>query len=352
MRHFSRQRLLSVSFTKISPCVVLVIIFFLALVPLPTFAQRGGAHFGGGGHFSRGGGMAGHPGSSSHLSSPHLPSPYLTYDPRRTASSSFFTSSSFAPNFRSGAFVRRRSHFLGRGRGFNRNTFASGFYGWGWWGPDCEPYWAWDWECGLMPDGWSNYSDAEFSEVEPRPVVVFYLRDGTGLGATDYWRVDNTLHLKTTYGADKTFAMDQVDMQRTVDENAARGVYFTLGTMPSVVIGGPVPVPDSHPPVCAPASTQSASAAASAQGERSATSLLGVSGTPSESGLRIDSVRAGSPAARLGVRSGDVVLQVDCQQVHSGQDIASAIAVNTTGAVWVSYMIKGAWLSAGQISVR
>lgn len=168
------------------------------------------------------------------------------------------------------------------------------------------------------------------------------------LGATDFWLPDNTLHLKTTYGVEKTFAMDQVDLKRTVDENAARGVYFTLGALPSVVTG-PVPVPDSHAPVCTSASTASA---ASAQATSRATSLLGVSGSPGDNGLRIDSVRAGSPAARLGVHAGDVVLQVDCQQVHSGQDIESAVAANSTGTVWVSYMIKGAWLSEGQISVR
>ena len=222
MKHPLLQHISIIPFLRISLDVALVILM-MALVPLDAFTQHGGgqfsgAHFGGARPFSRGGGMVGHPGSSSRLSSPHL-----TYDPRSAASSSFFAGSGFAPHLRSSRLVRRRSQLpLGRSGGFKRGTLGSAFYGWGWLGPDCEPYWAWDWECGPRPDGWSNYSDAEFGEVEPRPMVVFYLRDGTGFGATDYWRVDDTLHLKTTYDADKTFAMDQVDMQRTVDDNAAR----------------------------------------------------------------------------------------------------------------------------------
>ena len=46
--------------------------------------------------------------------------------------------------------------------------------------------------------------------------------------ASDYWLVDGKLHYMTSYSTESVVDMDEVDLQRTVDENAKRGVTFTL----------------------------------------------------------------------------------------------------------------------------
>jgi hypothetical protein len=51
--------------------------------------------------------------------------------------------------------------------------------------------------------------------------------------ASDYWVVDNQLHYIVNYGGESTVALDQVDLQRTVDENEKRGTPFILKTKPN-----------------------------------------------------------------------------------------------------------------------
>lgn len=80
--------------------------------------------------------------------------------------------------------------------------------------------------------------------------------------------------------------------------------------------------------------------------------LLGAAVSAAGQGVKVTFVRAGSPAAQVGINTGDVVLRIDCQEVHSGSDVESAIAANTSGTLWVNYLIKGAWLSEQQIKVR
>ena len=59
---------------------------------------------------------------------------------------------------------------------------------------------------------------------------------------------------------------------------------------------------------------------------------LGVSSAPALSGgAEVGSVNAGSPAERAGVRVGDVVTEVDGQQVDDPTDISTAIADNKPG---------------------
>jgi len=58
------------------------------------------------------------------------------------------------------------------------------------------------------------------------------LKDGTMYTATDYWLADNELHYVVNDGDESTILLDQFDLQRTVDENAERGVPFTLKPNP------------------------------------------------------------------------------------------------------------------------
>ncbi len=198
-------------------------------------------------------------------------------------------------------------------------------------------------------DSPGNYSES--SEFESRPMIVIYLRDGTGYGALDYWLTNGILHLETTYGTEKFFPLEQVDMQRTVNENAARGVYFTLHTSPSPSDPGSVFAPDSYAPPCGSALEQTSASPPVHAANSSAPSWFGVNGNPGVSGLTVRSVRAGSPAAQVGIQPDDVVLRIDCHQIHTGQDIESAVA-NADGTVWVTYLVKAAWLTEKKFTIR
>jgi hypothetical protein len=241
----------------------------------------------------------------------------------------------------------RRGSYLGYG--------VWPLYGWApSWNEDCAPYSGWD----CYGDAYAS-ADAEPAPPEPPPsaeiqlssVLVIYLRDGSGYGATDYWVADGKLNFVTTYNSEKSVAFENVDWERTVDDNAARGRYFTLRYSPSR---------QRYKTAIAPACHASSSAAASAKARTASSPAalggeaesLGAAVSSTNQGSQVTSVRAGSPAAQAGINPGDVLLRIDCQTVHSANDIDSAIAASTTGTPWVSYLIKGAWLSERQIKVR
>ncbi|MGC1675631.1 MAG: hypothetical protein WA739_25445, partial [Candidatus Acidiferrales bacterium] len=73
------------------------------------------------------------------------------------------------------------------------------------------------------------------------PTVLIYLKDGTTYAASDYWLADGQLHYIVSYGGQSTLNMDDVDLQRTVDENARRGVNFSLKPRPNSVNPQPGP---------------------------------------------------------------------------------------------------------------
>lgn len=69
---------------------------------------------------------------------------------------------------------------------------------------------------------------AEDSTTPTNAGAVLYLTDGTSFAVTDYWVADYKLHYVVDGARENTIDLDQIDVQRTVDENAARGVNFTL----------------------------------------------------------------------------------------------------------------------------
>ena len=82
--------------------------------------------------------------------------------------------------------------------------------------------------------------------------VVLFLKDGTVYAITDYWIADNKLHYITNYGGENSIPLDQLDMQRTVDVNAKRGINITLRPSPQQQAA---PAPDAQPtPDAAPQS--------------------------------------------------------------------------------------------------
>jgi hypothetical protein len=360
----------------------LVSIVFSAFAASPVHAQRGmgGAHFGGGAHFSAGHFGGGHAGPSHAPAGSHLvrgfhgripryarTSPHLTYVPRYGAGWPLRGNSSRPywhnrARFQNSAppFTSPFSYF---GNGFF--PYGPGFWGWGgwWWGdggddgdstwgPECD----WESNCDNGPGYSQDYppsgGDAEYEQPDvSRPLILVYLRDGTGFGALDYWLSNGILHIETTYGTEKSFPLADVDVQRTFTENTARGVTFTLSPYPLASDPGPMFAPDSYAPECVapsqpPPPTSSASAPAAATAESG--SWFGASGTASDRGLFVTSVRSDSPAAQIGVRPGDIVVRVNCQRIRTAQDVESAVN-NAIGPIWVSFMIRGAWLTDKKI---
>jgi hypothetical protein len=64
------------------------------------------------------------------------------------------------------------------------------------------------------------------------PTVLLYLKDGTTLAASDYWLADGVLHYDVSYGGQGSVDMGELDLQRTVNENARRGIPFSLKPQP------------------------------------------------------------------------------------------------------------------------
>ena len=58
--------------------------------------------------------------------------------------------------------------------------------------------------------------------------IVIYLKDGTVYAVRQFAVVDGKLRYTTTYGDENSIDLDRLDLQKTVDANAARGVKFSL----------------------------------------------------------------------------------------------------------------------------
>ena len=78
--------------------------------------------------------------------------------------------------------------------------------------------------------------------------VLLYFKDGSVFSVASYTVSDGRLHYVTGYGHKNDVAVDQLDLEKTIQANAARGVAFTLtpaspsaASPPSPL--GPVPAP-------------------------------------------------------------------------------------------------------------
>jgi len=71
---------------------------------------------------------------------------------------------------------------------------------------------------------------------------VLYFKDGSSYAVTNYWLADGKLHYIASYGGENAVDQKDLDLQKTVDENAAQGLTFTLHPGP-VVSGGAMVVP-------------------------------------------------------------------------------------------------------------
>lgn len=65
-------------------------------------------------------------------------------------------------------------------------------------------------------------------QANASPLILLVLKDGSVYGVTDYWLEAGRLHYLTSYGGANDIPIEQLDLQKTVDENWARSVEFVL----------------------------------------------------------------------------------------------------------------------------
>ncbi len=98
-----------------------------------------------------------------------------------------------------------------------------------------------------LEQGTDQSSPAETTAPAPPSLTALYLKDGTNFDVMSYWLDAGKLHYITNYGGESTVDMGQIDLQRTVDENARLGVDFTLRPNPPAPPAQSQPAPDSQP---------------------------------------------------------------------------------------------------------
>jgi hypothetical protein len=160
--------------------------------------------------------------------------------------------------------------YPGYGFGFGFGGLGYGFYG------PCDPFWGcYGYGSGFYGGGagygyyggsFSGYSGLDLSysaaddagsSQEPNPslyaqapettdgsggvtagpagkhvVAILYLKDGSSYAVTDYWLEGGKLHYVASYGGENAIDESALDLQRTVNENAAQGLTFTLRPSP------------------------------------------------------------------------------------------------------------------------
>jgi len=112
-----------------------------------------------------------------------------------------------------------------------------------WWG-SCDFFWLWPlgYTSVYSPGPISYTPQATEPEVyadrgEREDFPRLFLKDGTILTVTDYWVVDGQLHFKMVEAigqkpVEHSAPFEDLDLQRTVDANSARGFQFILRNEP------------------------------------------------------------------------------------------------------------------------
>ena len=78
----------------------------------------------------------------------------------------------------------------------------------------------------------ANPNSVSGNVAQSTPTVLLYLTDGAMYAATDYWIEGGKLHYVVNYSGEEAVGLDELDLQRTVDENAKLGVRFVLKPSP------------------------------------------------------------------------------------------------------------------------
>jgi hypothetical protein len=184
--------------------------------------------------------------------------------------------------FRDG--FRRGCWNCGFGWGFGLGWWPGWGLGWPWlgywgWGPAwIDPLWGWPgYSYNGYPADYTNdysyddgYSYSEPPESYPSSVadtlpadrspsqspstekiempVLVYMKDGKVFAASDYWVEDGKLYYVLSTGAANSVELDQVNVRRTVAENADLGVQVTLKSHPGPAApSAETPLPTTKP---------------------------------------------------------------------------------------------------------
>jgi hypothetical protein len=93
---------------------------------------------------------------------------------------------------------------------------------------------------GQIAEGTPDTDPVTANVAEFAPSILVYLKDGEMLVANDYWLADGQFHYTVKYGGENAIPVNDLDLQRTVDENAKRGVRFSLKPKPAMNPDGTV----------------------------------------------------------------------------------------------------------------
>jgi hypothetical protein len=126
-----------------------------------------------------------------------------------------------------------------------------------WW-TSCYLFWNWGYPYSASPfyqyPPVSTYQyPLYFYGDQRRDYPELYLKDGTVLTVTDYWLADEQLHFTMIEGGESvehTIAVDDLDLQKTVEVNTRRGFRFVLRNEPMEQYLQHHP--DQPPPIWAP----------------------------------------------------------------------------------------------------
>lgn len=80
------------------------------------------------------------------------------------------------------------------------------------------------------------YDPESSSPAAPKdepPVVLLQLRNGLMYGLKDYWVEGDMVHYTTTYGGQNAIPIEQIDLAKTAQLNADRGITFALHPKPA-----------------------------------------------------------------------------------------------------------------------
>jgi len=248
----------------------------LALAPAPTFAQRGGA----GAHAGGRPGVIRAPQGAQVPRAPGVHGPGTAIINRPIVNPAMPLRNPGTP-FR-GFFPSRppRRFPIGTPGRFPISPIFGRpfFFGLGYtstWFPSCNVFPGWGYGCGTLPPYYGYGPQVGYAPLQPTtsleysPVpnvyppqgnlpaddfgvqagvggqlpqqILIYLKDGSVFAVGSYTVADGKLQYVTTYGGQNDIDLDQLDLQKTTDENAARGVTFTL-TPPNPAPAPPGPI--------------------------------------------------------------------------------------------------------------
>jgi len=136
----------------------------------------------------------------------------------------------------------------GLGYGYS-NPYGYGYGGYYPYAPDYSAPPSMDENSGEFgPFTWQNPpGDSGSQSSVAAPNSVIYLQGGTNFDVSDYWVSEGKLHYVTSYGGENSVDLGQVDIQRSVDANASRGLSFSLHPA-AVTPLTPPPSTDGAPP--------------------------------------------------------------------------------------------------------